>query len=46
MDTIKKTIRRKELLSLLVIVLLFFLLRAVLTYIGSRVSETREAERL
>ena len=42
METIKKSIRKKELLSLLVILLLFFLLRSALTYAGSRFSQTRE----
>ncbi|MBO5569189.1 MAG: hypothetical protein J6A79_09720, partial [Clostridia bacterium] len=44
METIKKSIRKKELLSLLVILLLFFLLRSALTYAGSRFSQTREDE--
>ena len=46
MKKIKDSIRNKELLALVLIVVLFFLIRIVLLFIGAKLSETREDELL
>lgn len=46
MEKIKKSIRRKEILSMLIVVLLFFLLRYAFLEVITKASETRENEML
>ena len=46
MEKIKKSIRRKEIVSMLIVVLLFFLLRYAFLEVITKASETRENEML
>ena len=44
MKKIKQSMRYKELIALVLIVLIYFLFRAVLSFVGAKLNETRETE--
>ena len=46
MKKIKDSIRNKELLALVITIVLYFLIRVVLLFVGAKFSETREDELL